>query len=247
MHHFLIASPTRSASTSLRLTVNSAKHVICHGEIFGQNRVLGPSFKIKRADNLTIELRRDDPELFFSQAFDPPGYDHTGFKALYGHFFLEQNQQYLEWFLARAPKVLFLWRTNLVARYLSECRKRMLRPDRPRPRRFAGVTVEDIVADARRQMRMARDIRARLAATPGCAIFDISFEQMITDPAVTEAAMAFLGLRERGYQIRKDKRTLRNEAAPPPDVPTPGSFSAPEVQRYTSVSIEEALAEAEAL
>lgn len=241
MSYVLIVSPARSASTSLRLTLNSAQGVLCHGELLGANRVLGVSRALPRARLLTKELREEDPKGFITHALTAPNFETFGFKALFGHFFLERNQPCFDWILARAPQVLFLWRENLVARYLSECRKRMLRPDRARPQRFARVSVADIAADAQHQMQMARDIRARLKATPGCVIHDITFEELVKTPAITHNAMASLGLQDSGYKIKKDQRTRRNEKTSD-GVPTPDSFADPSLDRYRSITLEKALA-----
>lgn len=241
MGHFLIIAPGRSGSTSLRLTVNTANGTMCHGEVLGENRVLGPSGKLPEdAPKPTVDLRRDNPEAFLDVLFGTPGFDHHGFKALYAHFFLDQNQSYLDWSLAQGPKVLFLWRQNLVRRYLSECRKRMFER-KPRPQRFARLSVEDITTNALLQIRMAQTIRTRLAAAGGVTVHDIAFEAMIADEAETHRAMDFLGLADSGYTIRKDERTAKNEASGPP-APAPDSFSAPEVEPFTNVTIEQALA-----
>lgn len=238
MSYFLLIAPGRSASTSLRLTIASTKQAMCHGEMLGKNRILGVNRLIAGAQMLA-DLRRSEPEWFMRLLLENEKYDMRGFKALYSHFFLDQNARALDWILTRKPKVVFVWRRNLVKRFESECRKKRLEGT-PDVAKFNAITADQIVADAQAHIRMAQDIRARLGDHGITEILDIDFEHMIKGPEAFHSMMAFLDLAKSGYEIRTDKRTQRNQGAEAV-VETPASFGAPEVQRFADVTLTQAL------
>ena len=243
MPHFIIISPGRSASTTVRTTINSAPDVLCHGEILGQARVIGvvSDWKFKNSPNLDVSVQRRsaDPAGFCKDLLEDPPFETIGFKALYDHFFQGVGDDVLNRFLAHKPQVVFLWRRNLVARFLSRCRKRMLENKRL-PERFAGVSEDQIIADAKKQMQMARDIRARLDDMGCTDILEVDFEDLISGPQAMHDVMTFLNLSDSGYQILTDERTLRNKTQGV-EIETPASFSADAVQPFTNVSLKQAL------
>ncbi len=209
--NILIISPARSGSTSLRETLNSQPGILCHGEILGPNRILGISHKIKDTP-ITLEDRKYDRLKFTSTIIDHPGFSMTGFKALYGHFFLPSNAYYLNWTLSRSPKILFLWRRNLVARFKSECLLR-LSGGNLKLEKFRDITVKEIEADAKLQMEMAGWIMQILKAR-GLSrkenLLTIDFEDLILNPDITKNILKFLGLDVERGSLGKDIRTTNN-------------------------------------
>lgn len=237
-NRFVIISPARSGSTTMRLTANSYRQAVCHGEILGRNRVLGISHKISR-EQITTDLRQADPDRFLQMTLSSETFPFMGFKALYGHFFLEQNAYFLNRVLAGKPQVIFLWRRDLVRRFRSDC---LLRVEKElwRPARFARVQPEEIIIDARLQMSMAAGIHRVLEGHGIREVMTLDFEDLIRDPQISAQAMEFIGLPGDQAKLVKDKRTRRNEArATPIDIPP--VFDAPAVDHLRDVSLASAL------
>ena len=230
--HVLIISPARSGSTSLRLTVNQHRDAICHGEILGRNRILGPSRKVDLTA-ATPELRAADPEAFLQLMLEQGDFTHSGFKALCGHFFLEQNAVAFHRVLSAKPDVVFLWRRDLVRRYRSELLLRMEK-GMWTDRHLSRITVQDIIADARRQMSMAAIVRAQLAGYGIERVMEIDFEDLIGTPDMAARVMTFLGLSADRARLGKDKRTQVNEARRQPVV-LPDIFEAPALDDWRDV------------
>jgi hypothetical protein len=209
--HVLIVSPARSGSTSLREMLDRQPGVLCHGEILGPNRILGVSHKIKGPEISFRERKLDRPK-FISTLLDRDDFAMTGFKALYEHFFLSANAYYLNWILSRSPKVIFLWRRNLVSRFRSECVLRV-QAGHLSIEKLHRITEEDIVADARLQMEMAGWIMQRLemhAHRHNAQVLTVDFEALISDPDETTRILEFLQIDAGTAKLGKDTRTAGN-------------------------------------
>jgi len=241
---FLIVSPARSGSTALRLAINVQAGALCHGEILGKNRILGLSNKVGKLSQipgLTPQMRQDDPDGFLRLMLAQPDVPCQGFKALYSHFYLEQNAYLLNRVLADDPAVVVLWRRDLVRRFRSEC---LLRVEKElwRPKRFSRVSPEEVIADARVQMAMVAGIHAMLRGHGVRRVMDLDFEDLVAGPEATGRVLDFLGLDASRTRLVKDRRTRRNEASGP-SVGIPPVFDAAELDHLRDVSLERALSE----
>ena len=107
----------RTASTSFRVLLNEQKDIICHGEILGPNNVLGTSDKQKIKFGVT--KRNNQPYKFLESYFLDHSTKWLGFKGLSEHFLDRRNLTFLRWVFDTKPKVIILYRNDLVARYRS--------------------------------------------------------------------------------------------------------------------------------
>lgn len=240
--HVLIISPARSGSTSLRETLNRQPGIMCHGEILGPNRILGISHKISDTE-LTLTDRMLDRQKFITTLLDRPEFGRTGFKALYEHFFISANAYYLNWILARRPKVIFLWRRNLVSRFKSECILRheagMLPLDK-----LQRIKPDNITADAQVQMEMAGWILQILQMhNKGQEenVLKIDFEDLVSDPGVTAQILQFLDVDADAVKLGKDRRTSENAGRSETPV-LPEAFEKMASTHLADVSLEAACA-----
>lgn len=126
--NFIIVCPARSGSTMLRKLLNKHPQICCHGEVFGQNRVLGYSQHtgIKLTPDEALKIREQDYVGFVEQYVFQGPRQACGFKLLYPQLFSFQFVPVLNKFLGNTElRVVHLWRRNLLARYISEVRFRV--------------------------------------------------------------------------------------------------------------------------
>lgn len=109
---YLILSPPRTASTSLRFYLDTRETILCHGEILGRYRVLGVSNKISAS--VGIYERRMHPDRWLGKMF-PGEFEYEGFKALNSHLLITENFHILKRFFAENPRCFILWRNDLAA------------------------------------------------------------------------------------------------------------------------------------
>ncbi|NNE57536.1 MAG: hypothetical protein HKN36_05465 [Hellea sp.] len=114
---FIIHSMPRAASTSFRVWFNQQNDIVSHGEIFGPNKVLSTSHKQKT--KFSPIRRNRNPRKFLKTYFCDHDVQYAGFKALSSHLIDRQNLPALRWFFDTKPKVIQLYRKDLVARYKS--------------------------------------------------------------------------------------------------------------------------------
>ncbi len=115
---FLIHSMPRTASTSLRTWLNQQDGILCHGEILGPNKLHGTS--TKQAEKFEMGRRNRFPYDFARTYFaDHDNMKLMGFKALSSHLLDGRNLAFVNWFFEARPKVILLYRDDLVARYKS--------------------------------------------------------------------------------------------------------------------------------
>lgn len=235
---FLITSPARASSTSLRETLNAIPGTLCHGEILAPARVLGISSKIEAA-GLNAGMRNLDKPGFYARTLHPQGITHLGFKLLYHQFFSPMNGYYTHRFLSQKPKVVFIWRRDLVRRFQSECRLR-LQIGQWTEDRYSAITETAVANDCIQQMEMAGWVRNQLKLYGIGEVLDIDFEDLITDPGVIGRVVSFLGIDAGMVELGQDARTeeTKKAGAQPPDAP---GFDAPALERYRDVSLNRAL------
>ena len=114
---FIIHAMPRTASTSVRSWLNKQNGVMCHGEILGQNKVNGTSNKIDR--KYSTEERDSAPHKFAKDYFCASSEQTVGFKALSSHLLDPTQMPFLKWFFETQPKMIGLYRTDLVTRFRS--------------------------------------------------------------------------------------------------------------------------------
>lgn len=139
---FAIHAMPRTASTSVRVWLNRQDDVICHGEILAKNNLFGTSHKIER--RLTLDQRNQSPDLFLKSYFLEPTTNLVGVKALSSHFLQRENMPFLKWFFATRPKIIGLYRTDLVARFKSTMFHR-LNANNFKPERIMRIGIDDVL------------------------------------------------------------------------------------------------------
>ena len=191
---FVLVSPARSGSTVLRNTLNAHPEVICHGEILDRNRILGlvhnPAVTLSGIE--LYQLRKECIKDFvYSQILvAPSAVKAVGFKALYYHFgeiqFAEAIQMLIE---CKDIKMIFLWRRNLVDRYLSEVQHRMEAALKTKP---VTVTLEEVAQDCRNQLSSGAIIGSMLSDH---TCITVCYEDLVSDSRTTlQRITALLGV-----------------------------------------------------
>jgi len=212
MVNFLLVSPSRSGSTSLRETLDEQPGFLCHGEILALARVLGVSGKLRRKHSdisFDKNMRNEKPKRFMELLLDRNDFSHCGFKAIYNQVTDHRNEGCMDWFLDRNPKIVFLWRRNLVARFQSACRFR-IDLGQMSQEQYQSVTPKEIISDAKRQSEMAAQNLERLQRA-NTDILKVDFEDLVSDAGTLQNILEFVGHGEIQTNLSKDQRTKKNE------------------------------------
>lgn len=141
---FLIHAMPRTASTSFRLWMNRQPDALCHGEVLGPNKVLGTSHKQKQ--EFSLIQRNSQPHQFMNSYFADHDLKMVGFKALSSHLIDPKNLAFLRYFFDGKPKVLLLYRNDLVTRYKSTIFHR-LRGGKLDEAKILNLKVQDVMAN----------------------------------------------------------------------------------------------------
>ena len=241
MPRFLILTPARSGSTSLRMSLNKHSDCLCHGELLGKKRVLGYVRSPER-EELTLETRQNDPERFLHMAFESGRTEKMrGLKVLTTHFYMEHNSYLLQRVLQDKPRVILLWRRDLVRRFQSHCL--LLLGKQMTKQNFAETTLENIRQDAQMQVDMIRWCLMILQAYGVDQVLHLTLEDLIADEAsALNRVTGFLDLPAENLLMVKDQRTLENEKSAP-RVAIPEVFSDPSLDSLRDVDLETVLAQ----
>jgi hypothetical protein len=244
MSKFMLVSTARSGSTVVCTSLDHHANIACHGELFGQRKILRVSGKYRQ--QFPFEpwpvAQRDAEVGRFLEAYmqDVPG-QALGFKILlsqidvdYLHFPKVKRvipfdvKALVRAVAASRAKVLFLWRRNLVGRFDSELNFRI---NRGLPSdTFDWVTREQCIADFKMQQDSARRV-TRMLKTEGCQKARmVDYEDIVGDPAVLEDIYDWLDVPDDGTRL-PPKRASEGDA--PRSVS--GLFSASELARYRNV------------
>lgn len=125
---FIISCPARSGSTMLLHLLRSNRAVLCHGEVFGGERLghLAGSYAVRRKGDAAFDDRlhalfEADPKRFlYDIVFDGQGRSVSGFKFKTDEAFGEQCRDIQEMISADSDiKVVQLRRRNLLDQYIS--------------------------------------------------------------------------------------------------------------------------------
>ena len=126
----------------MRSWLNKQAGVICHGEILGPNKINGTSQK--QETSLTVSQRNKNPYLFAKTYFHDHSELQVGFKALTSHLIDVRNLTFLRWFFDSEPRVICLYRDDLVARFQSTLYHRLAKGDM-RPEQIRRIEVKDVL------------------------------------------------------------------------------------------------------
>ncbi|WP_417467340.1 sulfotransferase [Maricaulis sp.] len=244
MSKFVVVSTARSGSTVVCTSLDRQANIACHGELFGQRKILRVSGKY--TSQLSLEpwsvARRDADARHFVDAYmqDLPG-QAVGFKVLlsqldadYVHYPSVKRaipygvKALLAAVAAQDAKILFLWRRDLVGRFDSELNFRL---NRGLPHdTFDRVTRNQCIADFKMQQDSARRVM-RLLKAAGCQKpRRVDYEDIVSDPAVMTDIYAWLGVLDDGTRL-PPKKVNTGPAAPS----VSGLLSASELARYRNV------------
>ena len=119
---FVVIGPARTGSTMVRSMLNALPGVICHGELYAINRLLGLSNKadIKLPQKKLLQMRMRDEKQFWNEIGFLPS-NRCGLKILYNQLLAYTGQNILDYLRKNKNiRILHLWRRNLEARYYSE-------------------------------------------------------------------------------------------------------------------------------
>lgn len=142
--YFALISPPRTSSTSIRVWLDNFDGISCHGEILGPNNIHGTSKKVKKV--FSVYTRNKQPKEFFEEYFNYIDSSTVGFKALTSHLLNRKNFAFLNMYFEQNPALVFIWRRNLVSRYISETKRRFL-SNLLKPEQVRKITVDDIYGD----------------------------------------------------------------------------------------------------
>lgn len=211
---FLLVAPARSGSTVLRTTLNGHPEIVCHGEVLGRNRILGLVRGPETPGGEALYKMREESVCGFleSQIFSPrPGVSASGFKALYYHFGELQFAEAIDELASSVDmKVVFLWRTDLVKRALSEIQHRMTAASKEAP---VAPEVARIAQDCRNQLTCFSWLQALFS---GHSCIKFSYEELVSDQkAVLNEICGFLGVeKDRIMLPEKPRGSGVTETAP---------------------------------
>lgn len=185
---FLIISPARCASTSLRKTLDELPQIACHGELFGKLKIGKERLSNKiTAPDMGVYHRNIRAENFLCHMFPNNKYIF-GSKWLYPHFFSNDNLQFIDAFSKKKPNIVFLWRRNLVRRYMSEIILRF-KKGYIKLHNLAEINLNTARQDCEKQILQAHYIKKIISPAN---ILSIDFEDMITHRSVTTKIIKFL-------------------------------------------------------
>ncbi len=209
---FLIHSMPRTASTSLRTWLNRQDELLCHGEILGPNKVHGTSnkqdtqFQIGRRNRFPYDFART----YFADHDDKK---LMGFKALSSHLLDGRNLAFVNWFFEARPKVILLYRDDLVARYKSGLYHRLAAGNIDAEYVF-NLRPRDVVADCvstRAQWQMANQYWTRDCDRIVINIKDLS-------GGIETDLENLLGIKMTGDMPRSNAQSTQQAKADHPDI-----------------------------
>lgn len=210
----VLVSPSRSASTSLRLTLDNHPQIAMHGELFGRNKVHGTSKKLTAPSQSVrkpgIYHRNIHPQKFSNQFFPDDKYIY-GFNLLLEHWFLPANFRFLDALLNNQPNILILWRKNLLDRFRSELLFKfnlgLISLDK-----LEKISSSDIEANCQKQILMMKRVKSELISQPGIRSTIVYFEDLISDKSekIITDIQGFIGLKPSALKLSQD--IARNKA-----------------------------------
>jgi len=195
---FLILSPSRSGSTTLRTLLDQHPDICCHGELLNARRDDSissdgqPELFDKAKRELLFEGSHTD---FFLNSVLQSDKKATGAKALFRDVQNPEFAALFEKLLSDSTvKIIFLWRRNLVARHLSQVRHRNKVVSKK-----ASVKPIEIQTDANNQIVLKKLILQRCQPKKRAfvkrvqRIHFVDFDELIDAPNKTlSAAFDFL-------------------------------------------------------
>ena len=215
MQKFIIISQGRAGSTMLRRILNSERRISCHGEVFGENRVLGFTFS-----NMFPDLPQDASDLKkVRDTLGPSAFTDTyifpstvekhavGFKMLDWHFEVPKTGPFLVDFIGSHPnvKLIYIYREDQFARFLSFCVKRKHIDPEARKNKVSRRLLKSFMQDAFQRHH------AYWTKFPDNHTLYFSYEQLIADfDKSTDVLSDFLGLENGTYKIQEKKSPSRN-------------------------------------
>jgi|GEM_PF-1818913 len=213
MRHFIIISPARSGSTSLRETLNAHSEIVCHGEVFASGKVYGLSRKtISKDIEINVRQRNLAKDTFIRQLFPEDGPPVGGAKMLYQHLYEVENLHFLNWLSQRKPGVIFLWRRNLIQRYKSELLLRSMNASSTQ--KIQAIEPRVVINDCRTIINMAQFIPRLLFRSGRYPVHAVDFEDLISKPQELAKIMTYLGVANETNQMSKDKRSAKAKRMP---------------------------------
>jgi len=173
---FLIISPARAASTALRYALDNFQDVACHGELFGEIRINEDIISNKITNpKVGVYRRTIKAQDFLNQMF--PSNDYVfGSKWLYKHFFNVDNLQFIEAFVNHKPKIIFLWRRNLIQRFYSDILLR-IRMGYLKKQYIESINIDMVRQDCEKQILQAQYISKFFLSE---SVMCVDFEDMIS-------------------------------------------------------------------
>lgn len=208
---FIIHSMPRTASTSLRTWLNQQDNVICHGEVLGPNNVHGTSDK--QDEKFGVGRRNRHPYDFARHYFSGHDQGLVGFKALSSHLLEGRNLAFVRWFFDSNPKVILLYRDDLVARYKSALYHR-LQKGNATEKYILSLKPKDIIADCtsiREQWQMANQYWTKNCDTISINIKDLS-------KGIRPELENLLGVKMVGEMPRSNSESTRQAKSEHPDL-----------------------------
>lgn len=218
---FIVFSSPRSGSTALREALHKHDGVTCCGEIFGRNRILGlPRHLLGANGNDLLDERNADPAAFAARVLSAGRDPAVGFKLLPSQLVSFENAGLFRLILEDTSiRVIFLWRRDLVRRYLSE--RKFLetagRPDTEEPQDLM-IAESDVLTDCRRYDDLRKVMKSLLSRKHFVEVFYEDLAANAPDPFQTisgllELANTFAGLEPQKTEpgTRRDVHVI-NEA-----------------------------------
>lgn len=222
---FIISCPARSGSTMLLHLLRSNPAILCHGEVFGGERLghVSGRYAVRRREEEGFEqalhaLSRSDPKRFlYDIVFDPQGKKTCGFKFKTDESFSEGCSHIQEMIRADTDiKVLQLRRRNVLAQFIShqvvlkQTGVTLVMKEEDRPR------VEPFRVDVEEALDYFRDVLGREARVaeeyPDHRRLLVDYEDLVQDGhPVREAIQRFLGVPVGALSTGTKKILKRNE------------------------------------
>lgn len=195
MQKFVIVAPPRSGSTFLRMALARHPQIVCHGEIMGA-RVLGLFHPGSDPEDQRY-VRARSIERFSTDLVYARDADAVGLKILYQQMLMPHAAQFVRDMIEDTDvKVIYLWRRNLFARFLSDYRNirrsifRFQQEKAGEGERYA-IEPDRVVQDARNQIASARVVLDLLRDHEHIAV---ELEQFENTGAAFDPLCEFLGV-----------------------------------------------------
>lgn len=222
---FIISCPARSGSTMLLHMLRSNPAILCHGEVFGGERLghVAGRYAVRRREEAGYDealhaLARDDAKRFlYDIVFDSQGKRVTGFKFKTDEAFSESCGHIQAMVRADTDiKVLQLRRRNILAQFIShqvvlkQTGVTLVMDEKDRPR------VQPFSVDVREALDYFEDVLAReeRVATeyPDHRRLLVDYEDLVQDGhPVRDAIQTFLGVPVGPLSTGTKKILKRNE------------------------------------